>query len=271
MFIWFLISSSIVSYIIFPYLVSFLSQTGCTRENFRGKLIPVGSGILLIVTPIAVLGLTSLVFKSELATLTLALTTLILGVGFFGILDDLLGDRSVRGFRGHFQQLQKGYLTTGVLKALGSGALSLFVAGAFSDHWLWLILNGLIIALSVNAFNLLDLRPGRALKVFAVTSLIILIYARQSYFWPLLGLFIGPALLLLQADLDEVAMLGDTGSNILGAIIGFSFIVTLDKLPKLIILGVLILIHFFAERYSLSEFITQQPALRKFDEWGRKG
>jgi UDP-GlcNAc:undecaprenyl-phosphate GlcNAc-1-phosphate transferase len=273
MFTWFLISSFLASYIILPYLVSFLIHTGCTQKNFRGKLVPVGSGILLTISWLVVLGLTSVLFRISrtiTSRMALAFMVLVLGVSFFGILDDLLGDRSVSGFYGHFSQLKNGELTTGVLKALGGGALSLFVALPFSSNWFWVVLNGLMIALCINTFNLLDLRPGRAIKMFGILILIMLFCARGSAFWYFLGLFIGPALLLLRADLEEMAMLGDVGSNILGAVIGFGFMVTLNNAIKIIVIASLIFIQLFAEKYSLSDFIAKVPVLHQFDELGRK-
>jgi len=269
MFLWFVIASWVISYLIFPYLISLLIEAGCTRENFRGKLVPVGSGILFLVTTLIIIGLTPLISQLKtiyLGPMILPLLALILGVGFLGLLDDLLGDRSVRGFVGHFRRLREGNVTTGVLKALGSGALSLFIAWPFSAGWFWLISNSLIIALSVNLFNLLDLRPGRALKVFLVASFTLFVFGGQSW----LGLFIGPAWLLLRADLEERTMLGDVGSNVLGAVVGFAFMVTLGELPKIISLAFLIFIQLFAEKYSISEFIAQRPILRRLDQLGRK-
>ena len=63
-----------------------------------------------------------------------------------------------------------------------------------------------------NLFNLLDLRPGRAGKVFVAFGVVLTIgvlgHGTRSQ---ALGLFIGPALVLLPYDLRERAMLGDVG------------------------------------------------------------
>lgn len=273
MFIWFLIVSTVIAYFTLPLWLDFLERQGYTQRNFRDKLVPVGSGIILTSTLIAGLGITALIYDMNLQALSqvsYGLVIWVLGVAFFGLLDDLLGDRSTRGFSGHFRQIKHGKVTTGVLKALGSGALSLFVAVGFSEIPLILILNALILVLMVNTFNLLDLRPGRALKVFLVFWLALFVAARASQVWPFLGLFWAPAMLLLRVDLEEKAMLGDVGSNVLGAVIGFSLVLSLGTAGKLIALAILVLIQLLTERYSISAAVEKVGPLRKFDEWGRK-
>lgn len=273
MFIWFLIVSTVIAYFTLPFWLDFLERQGYTQRNFRDKLVPVGSGIILTSTLIAGLGITALIYDMNLQALSqvgYSLVIWVLGVAFFGLLDDLLGDRSTRGFSGHFRQIKHGKVTTGVLKALGSGALSLFVAVGFSEIPLILILNALILVLMVNTFNLLDLRPGRALKVFLVFWLALFVAARASQVWPFLGLFWAPAMLLLRVDLEEKAMLGDVGSNVLGAVIGFSLVLSLGTAGKLIALAILVLIQLLTERYSISAVVEKVRPLRRFDEWGRK-
>lgn len=273
MFIWFLVVSTVIAYFTLPFWLDFLERQGYTQRNFRDKLVPVGSGIILTSTLIAGLGVTALIYDMNLqasSQVGYSLVIWVLGVAFFGLLDDLLGDRSTRGFSGHFRQIKHGKVTTGVLKALGSGALSLFVAVGFSEIPLILILNALILVLTVNTFNLLDLRPGRALKVFLILWLALFAAARASQVWPFLGLFWAPAMLLLRVDLEEKAMLGDVGSNVLGAVIGFSLVLSLGTAGKLIALAVLVLIQLLTERYSISAVVEKVRPLRKLDEWGRK-
>ena len=67
--------------------------------------------------------------------------------GTLGIIDDLLGNRNTTGLKGHIGQLFKFKLTTGGLKALMGGVVSIFVSLSFSNNFPMLILNGLIIAL----------------------------------------------------------------------------------------------------------------------------
>jgi hypothetical protein len=140
--------------------------------------------------------------------------TALLVFGLVGLVDDLWGDRSVGGFRGHLRQaLREGRLTTGMAKlSVGGGAalvLGVWLAGEAAPPLLrvllepsapstaslppltdlaprpppvWVgILNALTaaatIALAANTLNLFDLRPLRALKVFWSGTVLLLITA----------------------------------------------------------------------------------------------
>ena len=106
--------------------------------------------------------------------------------------------------------------------------------------------------------------------IFLVFWLALFVAARASQVWPFLGLFWAPAMLLLRVDLEEKAMLGDVGSNVLGAVIGFSLVLSLGTAGKLIALAILVLIQLLTERYSISAVVEKVRPLRRFDEWGRK-
>ena len=100
-----------------------------------------------------------------------------LGVLALGLIDDTLGDRSSaatedrsapRGWRGHGGALLRGELSTGALKAAGSLGLALLAMswlGLSNGRWL---LAAAVLVLATNAFNLIDLRPGRAVKAFVL-------------------------------------------------------------------------------------------------------
>lgn len=276
-FSWFLLASFIFSLTVFSYLLTMLRESGCVRENFRQMEIPTSGGLLIILNLIFVLGLSfflnSIVYLSSLVRLTkwlLPLTALIVGVGFLGFLDDVLGRGLGGGFKGHFSRLKEGELTTGVIKALGTGFLSLYAASVFSRNIGLLVLNTLLLALSVNFFNLLDLRPGRCLKVFTLTSAVVFLFSYHSFYWALWGIFLGFLPVLLYADLREIWMLGDVGSNVLGAVFGFSVVVVFSWPVKLAVLVALLLVQLAAEKYSITEFVAKVTPLRFLDELGRK-
>jgi hypothetical protein len=85
-----------------------------------------------------------------------------------------------------------------------------------------------------------------------------------------LGLFIGPILVLLPLDLREVGMLGDTGSNVIGAVAGVWLILTLTTtLGLAIAAAVLGLITLYGEFRSISAFIERTPGFRQLDLLGR--
>src|SRR4051794_37736949 len=103
----------------------------------------------------------------------------------FGLVDDLGEDTSSRrkGLRGHLGALTHGELTTGGLKVLGIGAGALVAAAvATPTHradgsrrsvvgWLAdVAASGALVASSANLLNLLDLRPGRALKAATLVA-----------------------------------------------------------------------------------------------------
>lgn len=271
LFFWYFLSALILSYLILPFLLFFLERIGYTRKNFRGKLIPVGSGILTHIVFLIILFFDYLIFKNFSGSkLILPFIIAIIGIGFLGLLDDLLGDRSIGGFKGHFGKLKEGRVTTGVLKALGGGVLSLFVAGFFGENIAIIFLNALLMALFINTFNLFDTRPGRTLKIFLFLGFIIFILAVKTKLMILTALFIGISLVLVKADLTGRSMLGDVGSNTLGAIIGLSFIILLSAAAKVIFLIFLIFIQLFSEKHSITETISRIKILDYLDKLGRK-
>ncbi|MBI2873546.1 MAG: hypothetical protein HYY09_00520 [Firmicutes bacterium] len=197
-----------------------------------------------------------------------------------GFIDDQLGSRSARGLKGHLGSLVRGYgVTTGGLKAVALGAGGL-VASASLDPATpgVLLLHAIVIALSANGFNLLDLRPGRAVKFFLVLAVL------PALAWSLLGAastgetaafwlapLAGGAMAYLPRDLGEKAMLGDTVSNLLGAAAGWTAAQLLPVPWELSLLAFLLVIHLVAEKYSLGEIIEKSPFLRAFDSLGRRG
>ena len=104
--------------------------------------------------------------------LNLIWLTGIAGFGLLGLLDDTLGNRQIKGLRGHFQAaFRERKITTGFIKAVGGGLLALLLAYRFTPSSpLLMLLDAALIALCANAINLFDLRPGRACGVFLITG-----------------------------------------------------------------------------------------------------
>lgn len=272
-FLGFLLVSFLLSLLCYPYVIGLLSTTGCIRQNWRGIRTVTSSGLLITIVLLGEVALFALIVPGQLLAFSkwlFSVVPLTVAVALFGILDDILGDRSARGFKGHLGQLRKGRLTTGALKAIGGTAASFLAVWPFSDNLGLFFLNGLLVASFINVFNLLDLRPGRAIKVFLVLGTILFAVSYQNPFWVLGGIFIGVVIVLLIADLTERSMLGDVGSNVLGAVIGLSFVVNFSWVVKLIALGVTLLVQLYAEKWSISDFVEKVAPLRWFDEWGRR-
>jgi UDP-N-acetylmuramyl pentapeptide phosphotransferase/UDP-N-acetylglucosamine-1-phosphate transferase len=122
----------------------------------------------------------------------------------------------------------------------------------------------IVIALSANALNLLDLRPGRACAAFIVSSLILAgIVPAQAK--PALWAII-PTGFAYPLDATARVMLGDTGSNLLGGLLGVSLVLAIPSVAGLLAaLAVLAAFHAAAERWSLSEIIERNSILRKLD------
>lgn len=252
-----------------------LSGANCTKPNWRKHYVVNSFGILLPVVIVASTGLFSLQYfartGSGAASLELAvLLALVMTMSFAGFLDDLLGSRLIGGLRGHFSQLRFGILTTGTLKAIIGMSISLIVAGMFSADILRFLTNAAILTLSMNAANLFDLRPGRAIKVFSLGAAAVFAASWTAPYWSFWGLIIPPTAGLLWGDLKEQSMMGDAGSNVLGAILGFTFVINLSQITNLVILAVLVGLHVFAEKYSISNFIERAPILKQLDELGLK-
>jgi UDP-N-acetylmuramyl pentapeptide phosphotransferase/UDP-N-acetylglucosamine-1-phosphate transferase len=246
------------------------------RENYRGALVAFPAGIALIVPAMVALIVVAPLYQfADVHVLEpgfgLALVY-VFGIGFLGLLDDLVGSGAgqPRGWRGHFTALGTGQLSTGVFKAAGALGLALFVAADPSAGAGTYLLSTVVLVLATNLFNLLDLRPGRAGKAFVLLGAGLTIGARGlGPLWTV-GLFLGPILVLLPLDLREVGMLGDTGSNVIGAVAGVWLILTLTTTLGLAIAAVVLaLITLYGEFRSISAFVERTPGLRQLDLLGR--
>jgi hypothetical protein len=132
----------------------------------------------------------------------------------------------------------------------------------------WL-LAAAVLVLATNLFNLLDLRPGRSMKAFALLGIGLIIGSGDARPLWSIGLFAGPALVAGYFDLRERAMLGDSGASLVGALAGLWLVLTLSGLGQLIALALLLAVTVYGELRSISEFIERTPGLRELDSWGR--
>ena len=272
-----------------PALLRMLLAAGQTRPNYRERRLPFPFGVLVLAA--ALLALVPLMLLQVLATAHLFHPEIVpiaiyaLGVLALGLLDDALGESAAavergaaversgrplaRGWRGHGAALLRGELSTGALKAAGSLGLALLamsMLGLSNGRWL---LATAVLVLATNAFNLLDLRPGRAAKAFALLGLGLgLGSGSPRQLWAL-GLFAAPALVAGLYDLRERAMLGDTGANLLGALAGLWLVLTLSGTGQLIALALLAALTIYGELRSISGFIERTPGLRQLDSLGR--
>jgi UDP-GlcNAc:undecaprenyl-phosphate GlcNAc-1-phosphate transferase len=126
-----------------------------------------------------------------------------------------------------------------------------------------------LLILATNLFNLLDLRPGRAEKALVLLGLGLCLGAWTAQPLELLGIFVGPVLVGALFTLRERAMLGDTGSGLVGAIAGVWLLTTLDETGRLVALGIVAALSVYGEYRSISKTIEAVPPLRSLDSLGR--
>jgi UDP-N-acetylmuramyl pentapeptide phosphotransferase/UDP-N-acetylglucosamine-1-phosphate transferase len=275
--------SALVALAVTPSMLRLLESAGVVRENYRGRVIPAAAGVVIAVA--ALLTLAPLAALDELADADTLRTDLgealvfVLGVAMLGLLDDLLGGRSPagaaskagapRGVRGHVQAAAAGHISTGLLKAVGTAGLALYVlSGEGHNAGEYLVGVG-VLTLSTHVFNLLDLRPGRAAKALVAIGVALTIALWDTGPLRTLGIFLGPALVLLPHDLRERAMLGDVGSNVLGGLAGIWLVLTLGTEGELVALGILTLITLYGEFRSISALVERNGLLRRLDSLGR--
>ena len=215
-------------------------RSGLRRTNYAGRTVTLAEGAAV----------------SALLTTGTALAgsrrdALVLGaVGALGLADDLLEPRQRRagrpvakGLRGHLGALRSGRLTTGGAKALGIPALALLGAAAAPRprHGAMVAADAILVAGCANLANLLDLRPGRALKAVIPAAAALAVPSasapprgrrdagqghpcgdRDASGRALAIAALVPAAAALLPDLREHGMLGDAGANALGAAVGLA-------------------------------------------------
>ena len=261
------------------------------RTNFHGATVSLRGGVAMAGAAVASAAVASALSDQPRAALGGVVASL--GGGLAGYIDDVDqgahdGGKVAKGLKGHLGALAHGQVTTGVIKIAGIGASALAasalvgskatsVGGKVAD----LALNTVLIAGTANLANLLDLRPGRALKAT------VLVATPLSYFscaaakpeasasaasaQRLLASGLNAAAITaLVEDLQETTMLGDTGANAAGALLGTSLAANDSwKLRLGATLGVVGLI-LASEKVSFSKVIAANPALNWLDQLWRR-
>lgn len=251
----------LISYLLAMPVAAMLAPA-LSGVNFRGEAIPTGLGLVQLLAVLGGLGALRFLGYLEEGSFLLAAFWLTL-VSLAGLVDDAVGNEANRGFRGHFAALFRGQLTTGMIKVLMVTAGALTVVG-YHKGWSGFIQVGVLI-LAVNFFNQLDLRPGRALKAVLVLSAPLALAGSFSA-----AVACGGALGLLPGDLRGRYMLGDTGANLLGALLGLSMIETLGGYWLWVALILLVLANALGEFLSFSNLIAANKLLHWLDQLGRQ-
>jgi hypothetical protein len=270
------------------------------RTNFHGRTVSLAAGPALATaaTATAALGAGSV-------PLAAAAVVAGAGAGAVGFYDDAVGGRpehKAKGFRGHLSALREGRVTSGLVKIAGVGTAALAAAAlveadrsaraagaarragrargtragrrvpvavprrSAARRLVDVGLGAGVIAGTANLLNLLDLRPGRALKAGVLTAAPLL-PGRSG------GLVAGPlgaAAGLLPDDLDEQVMLGDAGANALGALLGLALVARCGTGGRAALLAGLAALTAASEKVSFTSVIEATPGLRELDALGRR-
>lgn len=247
-------------------LLSFLTSIGLCSSNYRGKNLINGAGFVLLL-PCLVGLIFIFLLNKKLIYILYCLVLIILALT--GLLDDSLGQVSTKGLAGHLKALFKGQLSTGIIKAILGLVVGMMVSLFKYTKLIELFIDILVFSLSVNYINLLDLRPGRAIKTYFLSSALVLLMAKFHEPFMFLSIYVS-LILYIGGEMKELYMLGDTGANLLGASLGFYTVMNLPLSAKGFLAIVQILIHIFAECYSISKIIDRLPSLRLIDRLGRR-
>ncbi len=314
-----------------PRLIMIYEAAGIKRKNFKGREITPSLGPIIPLVLVPAMAWISFwqeatgLFPGNPVILNMSRSILLIvivttGMCLVGFLDDILNENT-RGFRGHLHSLRKGNLTSGMIKAIWGMMLALLLIlnmeGFFPAPLT--ILPGmtitvppalsfiiektaalLIILLWTNGINLLDRRPGRALKAFIFVGLILTftgaaINMDSSSFsfgagasaqnqsleniWVvatgvqhgeiiLLVPLLVMGLALMPSDLAGRAMLGDAGSNPLGAALGVYALLVLPFTGWLLFLLLGLTLNLAGEMVSLTKVIDSNPILSFLDRLG---
>jgi UDP-GlcNAc:undecaprenyl-phosphate GlcNAc-1-phosphate transferase len=269
--------SAALAALVLPPGVRGLREAGHVRENHRGAKLAFPLGALLATT--ALVALAPLAFLDDRADLDLIdpelrrWITYIVGVAFLGFLDDSLGGAigtaPPRGWRGHARAIAQGRLSTGAIKAVGALALAAYAVSGTGREALEYLADVALLILATNLFNLIDLRPGRAEKGVLLLGAGLCLGAWTAAPLELLGVFLGPVLVGAYFTLRERAMLGDTGSNLVGAIAGVWLLTTLDETGRYVALAVIAGVTLYGEFRSIAKAVDSLPPLRWLDSLGR--
>jgi hypothetical protein len=204
---------------------------GPTAPNHRGLRLP-------LVGALIALGGARVPARVRLGVAAIAL---------LGLADDLWSGPE-RGFRAH---LARGS-TTGVAKAVGIPAVALATTRSLRG--------AAVVSLAANGLNQLDTRPGRALKAFLAGAA--LVRGAAAGYVPI-------AVLLAPYDLREMTMLGDAGSNALGAVLGYGSVSKLTGRGQILTIAALVALNAAGETRSLGALIERSPVLSHLDRLGR--
>jgi UDP-N-acetylmuramyl pentapeptide phosphotransferase/UDP-N-acetylglucosamine-1-phosphate transferase len=254
-----------------------LASPVLARKNYADRVVPTSGGILIVLAVLvieagrAILGALGVGSEPDLTIERSLVLFAVFGFGLLGLIDDLLGDGSVRGFKGHLRALSQGRITTGFLKLFGgAGVAVVLVATPGFATGRRLLVDAVLIALAANLGNLLDRAPGRTIKAALIAYVPLAIVLGDGAVAVAIAPAMGAAFGLLGDDLKERLMLGDAGANVIGAVLGLGVVLGRGQVTRTTALVLLIVANVAAELVSFSAIIDRVPPLRWLDRLGRR-
>jgi UDP-N-acetylmuramyl pentapeptide phosphotransferase/UDP-N-acetylglucosamine-1-phosphate transferase len=248
------------------------------RTNYRGATVVTAGGIVLPLTVLLVEAGRALAGAADVGARGVSparagVAVVAVGLALLGLLDDLAGSGDARGFRGHLWSLVRGRMTTGGAKLFGGLAVAVVAvaasSGGSSSSVGRLAGDAALVALAANLGNLFDRAPGRVGKVGLAGFLVLAVATAASSELGPVALVMGAVAALLLDDLHERVMLGDTGANALGGVLGLGVVLTTAPSTRLVVLVVLAGLNLASELVSFSRVIEAVPPLRALDRLGR--
>lgn len=247
------------------------------RHNFRGRALPTAAGVVLPLAAVLVEGGRGVVASFGVGDgpargARLLVLAAALGFGLLGLIDDLAGGAGPeRGFRGHLGALAHGRVTTGALKLFGGAVLALVIVAPFvGESPGRLLADAALVALCANLANLFDRAPGRTIKAGLSAFLVLLLAVRSAEDLTGVAVVVGASLGLLLDDLHERLMLGDAGSNVLGAVLGLGIVAACGEAARDMAVVAVGGLNVAGELVSFSRVIDAVPPLRAVDQAGRR-
>ena len=255
-----------------------LSQPAFIRSNYREAEVLVGAGLVLPLTALAVEAGRSIAGAAGwgdpgLSPARAGVVGVAVGLALLGLLDDLAGAGDARGFRGHLASVFRGRLTTGGAKLFGGVAIAcVAVASASPDSSTSagrFLADAALVALAANLGNLFDRGPGRVAKIGLVCFVVLAVAVRAAGPIGPVAVVLGALAALVLDDLHERLMLGDTGANVIGGVLGLGVVLSCAPSTRVIVLVVVAALNVVSEAVSFSRVIAAVPPLRALDHWGR--
>jgi UDP-N-acetylmuramyl pentapeptide phosphotransferase/UDP-N-acetylglucosamine-1-phosphate transferase len=254
-----------------------LASPALAKRNYADRLVPTSGGILIVLAVLvieagrAILGSLGVGGAPDLTIERSLVLFAVFGFGLLGLIDDLLGDGTTRGFKGHITALLHGRITTGFLKLFGgAGVAVVLVATPGFATGRRLLVDAVLIALAANLGNLLDRAPGRTIKAALIAYIPLAIVLGDGAVAVAIAPAMGAAFGLLGDDLRERLMLGDAGANVIGAVLGLGVVLGRGGVTRTTALVLLIMANVAAELVSFSSIIDRVPPLRWLDRLGRR-